>query len=438
MKFVDVAEITIRSGRGGDGAVTFRREPFVPQGGPDGGAGGKGGDIVFLADRGLRTLMDFRYKSKYAAEPGQNGSKSNRYGRKGRDLVIKVPVGTIVTDRESGRFMHDLARDGERFVAAIGGKGGLGNSSFKNSRRQAPNFAEAGAEGTERRVRLELKLIADVGLVGFPNVGKSTLLSVASSAKPKIADYHFTTTVPNLGVVSAYDTEFVLADIPGLIEGAAKGAGLGHDFLKHIERTRLLIHVIDASGSEGRRPVEDYLRICAELAAYSEKLLRKPRIAALNKMDITDAAGDDYLQLLSALESDGVPSYPVSAATTEGVDALMRAAASELARLSLEGRDGAGADDEEALHGGALDVVAGQDEPGYRDIFIEKDADVFTVSGRQLKKIFDSTNFNDYGSLRYLWQYLVKSGAIARMKAEGLSDGDTVRICDTEFDYEDE
>jgi GTP-binding protein len=436
MKFVDVAEITIRSGRGGDGAVTFRREPFVPQGGPDGGNGGKGGDVVFLADRDLRTLMDFRYKSNYAAEAGQSGSKSNRYGRKGKDLVIRVPVGTIVTDAASGKFMHDLARDGETFVAAIGGKGGTGNSGFKNSRRQAPNFAEAGAEGTERRVRLELKLIADVGLVGFPNVGKSTLLSVASSAKPKIADYHFTTTVPNLGVVSVYDEEFVLADIPGLIEGAAKGAGLGHDFLKHVERTKMLIHVIDASGSEGRSPAGDYLRIRAELAAYSEALTRKPQIAALNKMDIADASGDEYAQLLSALSTDGVPYYPVSAATSAGVDELMRAAASELARIEREDSEGAGA--EETRRGGALDVVAGQDEPGYRDIFIEKDAGVFALSGRQLKKIFDSTNFNDYGSLRYLWRHLVKSGAIARMKAEGLADGDTVRICGMEFDYEDE
>jgi GTP-binding protein len=380
--------------------------------------------------------MDFKYRNRYAAESGRNGSRSNRYGGKGKDLVIKTPVGTIVTDADSGRFMSDLARDGERFVAAIGGKGGLGNSNFKNSKRQAPNFAEAGGEGTERTVILELKLIADVGLVGFPNVGKSTLLSVASSAKPKIADYHFTTVVPNLGVVSAYDAEFVLADIPGLIEGAALGAGLGHDFLKHIERTRMLIHVIDASGSEGRAPADDYVRIRAELAAYSEGLVTKPQIAALNKMDITDAAGAEYAELLRVLEADGVPFHPVSAATAEGVADLMRAAASELARM-----DRAEPDSPEREWDGRPDaarVVPAQREPDYRDIDIEKDGDAFVLSGKQLKKIFDSTNFNDYGSLRYLWQYLVKNGTIGRMKRDGLKDGDTVRMYGMEFDYEDE
>jgi GTP-binding protein len=437
MKFVDVAEITICSGKGGDGAVTFRREPFVSQGGPDGGNGGKGGDVIFKADRNLRTLMDFRYKSKYAAEPGQNGSKSNRYGKKGKDLVVKVPVGTVITESSSGRFMYDLTSDGDEFVAAIGGKGGLGNSNFKNSRRQAPNFAEAGESGTERTVGLELKLIADVGLVGFPNVGKSTLLSVASAAKPKIADYPFTTMTPNLGVVDLGDTGFVLADIPGLIEGAARGAGLGHDFLKHIERTKILIHVIDASGSEGRAPSDDYLRIKSELTEYSSNLTRKPQIAALNKMDVTDRSGDEYAELLRVLSSDGIPFYPISAVTKEGVSDLIRAAAAELARIGDEDT-GIRDEYEAARDSGALYVTTASGESGYRDIHIAKDGDVFVASGKQLKKIFDSTNFNDYGSLRYLWQYLVKGGAIKRMKAEGLRDGDTVRIYGMEFDYEDE
>jgi GTP-binding protein len=436
MKFVDVAEIIIGSGKGGDGAVTFRREPFVSQGGPDGGNGGKGGDVIFKADRNLRTLMDFRYKSKYAAEPGQNGSKSNRYGKKGKDLVVKVPVGTVITESSSGRFMYDLTSDGDEFVAAIGGKGGLGNSSFKNSRRQAPNFAEAGEGGTERTVRLELKLIADVGLVGFPNVGKSTLLSVASAAKPKIADYPFTTMTPNLGVVNLGDTEFVLADIPGLIEGAARGAGLGHDFLKHVERTKILIHVIDASGSEGRAPSDDYLRIKSELAEYSAKLTRKPQIAALNKMDVTDKTGDEYAELLRVLSSDAIPCYPISAVTKEGVQDLIRAAAAELARIGDENHGLR--DEDEITPADALYVTPASGEIDYRDIHIEKEGEIFVVSGKQLKKIFDSTNFNDYGSLRYLWQYLVKGGAIKRMKAEGLRDGDTVRICGMEFDYEDE
>jgi GTP-binding protein len=378
--------------------------------------------------------MDFRYKNKYAAEPGQGGMGSNRYGRKGKDLVIRVPVGTVVTDEQSGLFMHDLARDGETFIAAIGGKGGLGNSHFKNSRRQAPNFAEAGAEGTERAVRLDLKLIADVGLVGFPNVGKSTLLSVASAARPKIADYHFTTLGPNLGVARIHDAEFVIADIPGLIEGAAQGAGLGHDFLKHIERTRMLIHVIDASGSEGRAPAEDYRRIRAELAAYSGSLLAKPQIAALNKMDITDTDTDSYRELIGALEGDGVPYYPVSAATTEGVRDLLGETAAELARIGASG----GAAPEEAERPRAAPVVPVSEEPDYRVIHIERDDEGFALSGKQLKKIFDSTNMNDYGSLRYLWKYLVDSGAIERMKAQGLEEGDTVRIYGMEFEYEDE
>ncbi|MDR3225184.1 MAG: GTPase ObgE [Clostridiales Family XIII bacterium] len=435
MKFVDIAEITIKSGRGGDGAVTFRHDPFVPQGGPNGGNGGKGGNVVFLADRNLRTLMDFRYKSKYAAEAGQSGAKSNRYGKQGKDLIIKIPVGTIITDAESGRFMHDLAHDGEAFIAALGGKGGLGNSNFKNSKRQAPNFAEAGTEGTERIVKLELKLIADVGLVGFPNVGKSTLLSVASAAKPKIADYHFTTLSPNLGVVSVGDAEFVLADIPGLIEGAAQGAGLGHDFLKHVERTKILVHVIDASGSEGRAPADDYRRIQSELTAYSAALTSKPQIAALNKMDITDIESDEYKDLICAIQSDGLSLYKISAATTEGVADLLRAAAAELARIDREYPDGPFDHD---AYQDILEVVPRNAEPDYRDIKIEKDGDVFLLSGKQLKKIFDSTNFNEYGSLRYLWKYLVASGAIKRMKAEGLEEGDTVSIYGMEFDYEDE
>ena len=278
--FVDRAKITIRSGKGGDGAVTFRREPYVPEGGPDGGDGGKGGDVVFVADRNLRTLMDFRYKRKYEAENGQNGMKRKRFGKSGEDLLIKVPLGTVIIDEETGRVMKDLTEDGERFIAARGGKGGRGNVNFKNSVRQAPNFAEAGGEARERRVILEMKLIADVGLVGFPNAGKSSLLAAATSAQPKIADYHFTTIDPNLGVVHLYDSSFVMADIAGLIEGASQGQGLGFRFLKHIERTKVLIHVVDVSGSEGRDPREDFDKINRELAAYSPKIMKKPQLVA--------------------------------------------------------------------------------------------------------------------------------------------------------------
>ena len=274
--FVDRAKIIIRSGKGGDGAVTFRREPFVPEGGPDGGDGGKGGDVIFQADRNLRTLMDFRYKRKYEAENGQNGMKKNRFGKAGQDLVIKLPMGTVIIDEETGLVMKDLTEDGEKFIAAKGGRGGRGNVNFKNSVRQAPNFAEAGGEAKERKVVLEMKLIADVGLVGFPNVGKSSLLAVATSAQPKIANYHFTTIDPNLGVVQLYDSSFVMADIAGIIEGASEGMGLGFRFLKHIERTKVLIHVVDVSGSEGRDPKEDFDKINRELEAYSPKILKKP------------------------------------------------------------------------------------------------------------------------------------------------------------------
>jgi GTP-binding protein len=292
--FVDRAVITIKSGKGGAGAVSFRREPYVPDGGPDGGDGGRGGDVVFLADNSLRTLMDFRYKRRYAAQDGQDGAGRKRFGKNGETLAIKVPPGTVITDEASGLVIGDLVRAGERVVAAKGGRGGKGNVNFKTPVRQAPNFAEAGGFATERRVLLELKLIADVGLIGFPNVGKSTLLSAATSAHPKIGNYPFTTTTPNLGVVELYDTSFVMADIPGLIEGAHTGAGLGTDFLKHIERTKVLIHVVDVSGTEGREPAQDLRTINAELEAYTVNLLCKPQLIAANKIDLIGEESAEY------------------------------------------------------------------------------------------------------------------------------------------------
>ncbi|MDR1778782.1 MAG: GTPase ObgE [Clostridiales Family XIII bacterium] len=433
--FVDHAEILISSGKGGDGAVTFRREPFVPNGGPDGGNGGKGGDVLFVADRNLRTLMDFKYKRKYKAPDGENGSRRNRYGKKGEDLIIKVPLGTVIYDTETGLLMADLESEGTEFIAAIGGKGGLGNSNFKNSTRQAPNFAEAGGAASERSVTLELKLIADVGLIGFPNVGKSTLLSVSSAAKPKIADYHFTTLVPNLGVVKLPDTDFVLADIPGIIEGAAEGAGLGFDFLKHIERTKVLIHVIDAAGSEGRDPLTDYRTINKELSGYSPVLAERKQIVALNKMDIADEESEALKALIAALEAEGTAYYPISAATKRGVSELLNAAAALLDQIHREEAAQIQAPDVT----NRLEVTRPEDDPDYRDIRIAVDEDgVFRLTGKQLKKIFDSTNFNDYGSLRYLYNYLVKNKAIDRMKKRGLEDGDTVRIYDFEMEFTDE
>ena len=425
--FVDKAQIFIKSGKGGDGCVSFRREPFVPQGGPDGGNGGRGGSVVFLADRNLRTLMDFRYKKKYAAENGENGRGKQQYGKDAEDLVIKVPVGTVIKDVQTGYVMADLKEDGQRFVAAKGGKGGKGNVWFKNSVRQAPNFAESGGFSVERNVELELKLIADVGLVGYPNVGKSTLLSVSTSANPKIADYHFTTITPNLGVVNIYDQSFVMADIPGLIEGASEGAGLGLDFLKHIERTRILIHVVDVSGSEGRDPKDDFDKINAELKNYSEKLAEKPMLVAANKIDMAE---DDVLESFTEyVTSRGYEVFPISAPIHEGVDRLLSRALRMLNELPEEEED-------TVVFYKAPDP---EDEPDFRDINIDVDENgVFVLTGKQLRKIFDSTNFNDTGSLRYLYRYIDSKGIFDELEEMGLEDGDTVKVFDYEFEYYEE
>jgi GTP-binding protein len=430
--FVDRAVITIKSGRGGAGAVSFRREPYVPNGGPDGGDGGKGGDVVFVADGGLRTLMDFRYKRRYAAQDGRDGAGRNRFGKNGEDLVIKLPPGTVITDEASGLVIRDLIRAGDRVVAAKGGRGGRGNVNFKTSVRQAPNFAETGGFSTERRVLLELKLIADVGLVGFPNVGKSTLLSAATSANPKIGNYHFTTTTPNLGVVELYDTSFVMADIPGLIEGAHTGAGLGTDFLKHIERTKVLIHVVDVSGTEGRDPAQDLRTIHAELENHTVNLLCKPQLIAANKIDLIGAESAEYHAFKHAAESLGFAVFPVSAVARQGISELMNAAAGELARVE-SARDAA--EEDAPAH---FDVLRPEEDPHYKDIKISTDGSVYVLAGLQLLKIFNSTNFDDMGSVRYLYKHIEKCGAADRLKAMGLRDGDTIRICDFEFIWYDE
>ena len=428
--FVDRAKIYIRSGKGGDGAVSFRREPFVPEGGPDGGDGGKGGDVIFQADENLRTLMDFRYKRKYEAENGQNGMKKKRFGKNGQDLVIKVPVGTMVIDEESGLVMKDLTENGQSFVAAKGGKGGKGNARYATPTRQAPNFAEAGGFAKERNVILEMKLIADVGLVGFPNVGKSTLLSVATSAKPKIANYHFTTIEPNLGVVQIFDTGFVMADIAGIIEGAHEGAGLGHKFLKHIERTKVLIHVVDAAGSEGRDPIEDFEKINSELAQYSPKLMKKPQIVAANKIDLISEDDPGYIRFREHVEAKGYKVFPMSAPINIGVNEILAEAAAQLARLADEPVE---EDDYEMF-----DFEADEYDPDYRNVDVTFDGRDYVLEGRQLEKIFNSTNFNDAGSLRYLYKYIEKSGAIDKMKEMGIEDGDIIKIKDFEFEYFDE
>lgn len=428
--FVDRAKIFIKSGKGGNGAVSFRREPFVPEGGPDGGDGGKGGDIIFQADENLRTLMDFRFKRKYEAENGQDGMKKKRYGKNGQDMIIKVPVGTVVIDEESGLVMKDLTEHGQSFVAAKGGKGGKGNVKYTTSTRQAPNFAEAGGFAKERNIVLEMKLIADVGLVGFPNVGKSTLLSVSTSAKPKIANYHFTTIEPNLGVVQIFDTSFVMADIAGIIEGAHEGAGLGHKFLKHIERTKVLIHVVDVSGSEGRDPIEDFDKINSELEQYSPKLMKKPQIVAANKIDLISEEDPKYLEFKTYVESKGYKVFPMSAPINVGVHEILAEAADKLQQLLEEPQD------EEEYE--MFDFEADERDPEYRTVNVDFDGQDFVLSGRQLEKIFNSTNFNDSGSMRYLYKYIEKSGAMDKMKEMGIEDGDIIRVQDFEFEYLDE
>lgn len=428
--FVDRAKIHIKSGKGGNGCVSFRREPFVPEGGPDGGDGGKGGDVIFQADRNLRTLMDFRYKRKYEAENGQDGMKKKKFGKNGKDLVIKVPMGTVVIDEESGLVMKDLTEDGQSFVAARGGRGGKGNTNFKNSVRQAPNFAEAGGFAKERGIILEMKVIADVGLVGFPNVGKSSLLATATSAQPKIENYHFTTIAPNLGVVQIFDTSFVMADIAGIIEGAHKGLGLGLKFLKHIERTRVLIHVVDASGSEGRDPIEDFDKIMAELALYSKRVAEKPMLVAANKMDMIDEDDPKFIAFKEYVEGKGYRFFPICAPINLGVHELMAAAAEELQKAALQPQE---EDDYEYF-----DFETDDRDPDFKEVYASREGETYVLTGKQLQKIFDSTNFNDMGSLRYLYKYVEKRGGIEKLRELGLEEGDAIRIFDYEFEYWDE
>ena len=426
--FVDRARITVKSGKGGNGSVSFRRDPFFPEGGPDGGDGGKGGDVIFEANNSYRTLMDFRYKRKYEAPAGEDGMKKKKYGKNGEDLVIMVPPGTMVIDELTGLVMKDLVRHGDRVVAVKGGKGGKGNVHFKNSVRQAPNFAEAGGAARERAIVLELKLIADVGLLGFPNVGKSTFLSVSTSAKPKIGNYHFTTITPNLGVVHLYDSSFVMADIPGLVEGAHEGTGLGLDFLKHVERTKVLIHVVDIAGSEGRDPIEDFDKINGELMKYSEKVLRKPQIVVGNKSDLIydPEKAEEFRRYV---ESKGYPFFLMSAATSQGIKEVLSAAVQALSTVEEEEEPVEYL--EEDFHG---------EDPDYREIYtyVDERDGAYVIEGKQLTKIFDSTNFNDMESLRYLYRYIEKKGAVAELKELGLEEGDIVRIKDYEFEYSEE
>ncbi len=420
--FTDTSKIFIQAGKGGDGAVTFHREKYVAAGGPDGGDGGNGGNIVAVADKDVSTLLDFRYKKKYVAESGGNGRDGRRSGKNGEDLIIKFPCGTIIKDSESGKVICDLKKDGDRFIIAKGGSGGWGNSHFATATRQTPKFAKLGLPGDEREIKLELKLIADVGLLGFPNVGKSTFLSIVSDARPKIANYHFTTLVPNLGVVNMGEGKgFVIADIPGIIEGAHEGVGLGHAFLRHVERTRILLHLVDVSGCEGRNPIDDVHTINNELVKYSEKLAEKPQIIVANKMDIP-TFDENFAEFKDQMESEGYTVFAISAATKQGINEVINYTSRLLAELPEE--------EEENYDYFDLDADRNDDS-----IEITIDDGVYVVEGMYVRKIVGSTNFDDYESLQYFQRVLRKSGIINMLEEKGIKEGDTVHMYGVEFDY---
>ena len=422
--FVDQAKIYIKAGDGGDGAVSFHREKYVAAGGPDGGDGGKGGDIVFVVDDNISNLIDFRYKRKYVAEKGQNGGAKNCSGRNAPDLVVKVPRGTVVKEIKSGRILADLSTD-EPAVIAHGGKGGRGNAHFATSTRQIPKFAKPGFRGDEYEVMLELKLIADVGLVGFPNVGKSTLISVVSAAKPKIANYHFTTLTPVLGVVKIEEGKsFVMADIPGLIEGASEGVGLGHEFLRHVERCRLIVHVIDVSGSEGRDPIEDFKAINHELENFSMELAEAPQIVAANKSDM--ATPEQVERLRNYVEDQGLLFYEISAATTKGTKELMYGVWERLSVLPPVKQFEAQPLTQEELDDKLISK---------KDFRVTVEDGVYFVEADWLLDILRTANMDDYSSLQYFQNVLRTSGIIDKLEEMGIDEGDTVSIFDFEFEY---
>lgn len=421
--FVDIAKIKIKGGNGGNGAVAFHREKYIASGGPDGGDGGKGGNVIFKVDDNLSTLADFRYKRKYVAENGADGSGSRRSGKKGQDLIIRVPRGTVIREMTSGVIIADLSTD-EEFIGAKGGKGGWGNSHFATSTRQTPRFAKMGAPGEEWDVSLELKLIADVGLLGFPNVGKSSLISVVSEAKPIVGDYHFTTIIPVLGVVRmGPEKSFVMADIPGLIEGASDGVGLGHEFLRHVERCRMLIHIVDVAGSEGRDPIEDFEAINAELEKFNPELAKCPQIVAGNKIDL---ATDEQLSTFRKyIENKGLQYFEICAPIKHGTKELIDAAAKLLDTLPPVKRYEA----EEI-------PVSMLEEKSKKDGFtVTVHDDVYIVEAEWLYRILCQTDLDDYESLQYFQRVLQSSGIIDELKNKGIHEGDLVSIYDLEFEY---
>lgn len=426
--FADSAKIFIKSGKGGDGHVSFRKELFVPAGGPDGGDGGKGGDIIFEVDPGLNTLTDFRHVRKYAAKDGEQGGKKRCHGANAENLIIKVPEGTVIKDFETGKVIADMSGENKRETILRGGKGGLGNMNFATPTMQAPKYAQPGQPGHELWVTLELKVIADVGLVGFPNVGKSTLLSRVSNARPKIANYHFTTLNPHLGVVDLSDAKgFVMADIPGLIEGASEGIGLGHEFLRHVERTKVLIHVVDAAGTEGRDPVEDVYAINAELQNYSEELANKPQIIAANKVDAMYDPEESGLERLKAeFEPKGIKVYPISAVSGQGVTELLYDV-----RRMLDGLDDKPAIFEQEYFPEM--ALAASDDP-YTVTYDELEQE-YVVEGPKIEKMLGYTNLESEKGFAFFQSFLKNAGILDKLEELGIQEGDTVRMYGLSFDY---
>lgn len=427
--FADRARIYVRSGKGGDGHVSFRREKFVPAGGPDGGDGGKGGDVIFTVDEGLNTLIDFRSTRKYEAGDGEPGGKKNCKGKDGRDIVIKVPPGTVIREAESGQIIVDMSGENREITLLKGGRGGSGNQHYATSTMQAPTYAQPGKPAKELNLLLELKVIADVGLVGLPNVGKSTFLARVTNAKPKIANYHFTTLNPNLGVVDLEGTKgFVIADIPGLIEGASEGVGLGHEFLRHIERTKVLIHIVDAAGTEGRDPIEDILAIHKELNAYNPDIAKRPQVIAANKIDaIYDRENSALKQMKEQFEAQGIPVYPISAVSGEGVKELLYHVSGMLETLG----------DEITVFEPEYDpdtaLLKSMDEP--YTVKYDEDNDEYVVEGPSVEKMLGYTNLESEKGFAFFQTFLKNSGILERLEQLGIEDGDTVRLYGHSFNY---
>lgn len=424
--FADRAKIIIKSGKGGDGHVSFRRELYVPNGGPDGGDGGRGGDLIFEVDKGLNTLVDFRHRRKYAATDGEEGGKRRCHGADGKDLVLRVPEGTVIKESQTGKVIADMSGENQRQTVLKGGKGGLGNQHFATATMQVPKYAQPGQPARELEVLLELKVIADVGLIGFPNVGKSTFLSRVTNATPKIANYHFTTLSPNLGVVDLEGANgFAIADIPGLIEGASEGVGLGHHFLRHVERTRLFIHVVDVAGTEGRDPVDDVYKINEELAAYNEELATRPQVIAANKTDLIYSEDEDPVERLKAeFEPKGIKVFPISGVSGEGVSELLYYVSGELEKLPAE------------------TIVFEQeyfpdDELIYENLpyTVEKDGDVFVIEGPKIEKMLGYTHLDSEKGFAFFQRFLKDSGILDELEAAGIEEGDTVRMYGLQFDY---